>query len=69
MLDHGRIHQGHVREIRDVSTCTEQHVGAARRSIWCEVTLPWQRPRYQRSGFMAWRHVAKNLPASDMLRA
>ena len=22
MLDHGRIHQGHVREIRDVSTCT-----------------------------------------------
>jgi len=29
MLDHGRIHQGHVREIRDVSTCTAQHVRAA----------------------------------------
>ena len=58
MLDRGRIHQGHVREIRDVSTCTAQHVGAARRSIWRDVTFPWQRPRYQRSGFMAWRHVA-----------
>ena len=58
MLDHGLIHQGHVREIRDVSTCTAQHVGAARRSIWRDVPLPWQRPRYQRSGFMAWRHVA-----------
>ena len=29
MLDHGRIHQRHVREIRDVSTCTAQHVRAA----------------------------------------
>ena len=57
MLDRGRIHQGHAREIRDVSTCTAQHVGAARRSIWRDVTLPWQRP-HQRSGFMAWRHVA-----------
>ena len=58
MLEHGRIHQGHVREIRDFSTCTSQHVGAARRWIWRDVTLPWQRPRYERSWFMAWRHVA-----------
>ena len=39
MLDHGRIHQGHEKEIRDVSTFTAQHVGAARRSIWRDVTL------------------------------
>ena len=39
MLDHGRIHQGHEKEIRDVSTFTAQHVGAARRSIWRYVTL------------------------------
>ena len=52
MLDHGRIHQGHVREIRDVSTCTAQHVSAARRSIWRDVTLPWQRPQHQRRGFV-----------------
>ena len=57
MLDRGRIHQDHVREIRDVSTCIAQHVVATRRSIWRDVTLPWQRPRYQRSWFMAWRHV------------
>jgi hypothetical protein len=58
MLYHWLIHQVPVREIRDVSTCTAQHVGAARQSIWSDVTLPWQRPRYQRSGFMAWRYVA-----------
>ena len=39
MLDHGRIHQGHEKEIRDVSTFTAQHIGAARRSIWRDVTL------------------------------
>ena len=39
MLDHGRIHQGHEKEIRDVSTFTAQHVDAARRSIWRDVTL------------------------------
>ena len=39
MLDRGRIHQGHEKEIRDVCTFTEQHVGAARRSIWRDVTL------------------------------
>ena len=55
MLDHGLIHQGHVREIRDVSTCTSQHVGAARRSILRDVTLPWQRPRYSVAG--SWRDV------------
>ena len=44
MLDRGLIHQGHVREIRDVSTCTAQPVGAARRAIWHDVTLLWQRP-------------------------
>ena len=37
MLDHGRIHQGHEKEIRDVSTFTAQHVGAAR--LWRDVTL------------------------------
>ena len=45
MLDRGRIHQGHVREIRDVSTCTAQNVGAATRSIWRDVTLPLQKKR------------------------
>ena len=39
MLDHGRIHQGHEKEIRDVSTFIAQHVGAARQSIWRDVTL------------------------------
>ena len=45
MLDRGRIHQGHVREIRDVSTCTAQHVGAATRSIWRDVTLPLRKKK------------------------
>ena len=39
MLDHGRNHQGHEKEIRDVRTFTSQHVGAARRSMWRDVTL------------------------------
>ena len=36
MLDYGRIHQGHEKEIRDISTFTAQHVRAATRSIKCE---------------------------------
>ena len=39
MLDHGRIHQGHEKEIRGVTLTLRKHVGAARRSVWRDVTL------------------------------
>jgi hypothetical protein len=43
MLVHGLIHQGHEKEIRDVSKFTAQYVGAARRSIWRDVTLTFSK--------------------------
>ena len=60
MLDHGRIHQGHEKEIRDVSTFTEQHVGAARRSIWRDVTLTL-RKHVGAARRSIWRDVALTL--------